>query len=148
MKLKQFIIPILCASIVTGCAELAEVNQQVGEWAGKMIEIRDGQQNTTTNTRVEQITFNNYSDSYKSQSTIDNLFVRLKRELNLKTREAVPNVYYKLELAESEPKIFPKYYTTSVILEKEGKKTIVRWEIYATEEYAQRLEKRLVKAIK
>ena len=145
--IKSFTI-LVCTLFIASCTGFREANQKVAEWAGKMIEIRDGKRSSVTTTHVEQISFNNYTKDLSSKNHIDNIFVKLKRNLNLKTIEAIPNVYYKLEKAEVDPRFYPKYFTTQIILEKDGGKTRVHWELYSTEDYAKDQEKRLLKSIR
>lgn len=151
MKLNYFLASFLLSSVLAGCADFKEANQKVAEWAGKMIEIRDGRKQTTSTnstTTAEQTSFEYYKKEVRSSYSIDTLFVKLKRKLDLKTGEAIPNVYYRIYNSEIDPKYFPKTFTTFIFLEKEGNKTIVRWEIYGTEEYARQVEKRILSVIK
>lgn len=151
MKLKHLLTPFLLSTVLAGCADFKEANQKVAEWAGKMIEIRDGRKQTSiTNsmTTVEQASFEYYTNDILSPYNIDTLFVKLKRKLDLKTGEAIPGVYYRIYKSEIDPKYFPTTFTTFIFLEKEGNKTTVRWEIYGTEGYAKHEEKKIWSVIK
>ncbi|MFC1040813.1 hypothetical protein ACFGWM_03615 [Pasteurella multocida] len=139
--------------LITGCAGFKEANQKVAEWAGKIIEIRDGRSQEQHHSgayqgNAEQAEEDYYQKTVSAKGNVDAVFVKLKRKFNLKTREAVPNVYYHLEGLDSVPNHIAKYYTVSIKLDNSGKNTTVRWKIYGTKEYARNMERNILSAIK
>ncbi|MDP8189092.1 hypothetical protein QJU87_04330 [Pasteurella skyensis] len=144
---------------LTGCAELTEINQQLANWAGEQIKMRDANK--------QEI-----SGSFMSKRDIDTLYARIKREFDFQTieeslngcntqlntncrwkemaireggyvYEKTPGVYYKLGHA-----VGKESFYVEITLAKEGRKTLVSYETRGSKAWANEVKSRLQKTIK
>lgn len=154
MRIYRF-LPLIFALSLSGCAEIASVNKSVANVAGTISEFFG-------------LTEFKFEDSATSNRDIDTLYVRIKREFSFDTRnealaknpsvpewlrekvltengfahETTPGSYYHMA----------DQYTfghLSVVLEKEGKGTVVNWSVKTTDKsVGPTIKKRILKAIK
>lgn len=159
MKLKRCLSILFPCVLLAGCAQIGEINQQLADWAGEQIKIRDANKQET-------------SDTFTSKRDIDSLYIRVKREfgfqtleeaqggcssqLNVQCRwqemsirengyvyEKTPGVSYKMS-----KNIGDEPFFIDVSLEKSGKQTLVSYSTRGSKAFNDDVKARLLKVSK
>lgn len=163
MKLKKCFGLVLALCVLSGCAELVEMNQKVADWAGEQIKKRDADKQE-------------FSDTFTSKRDVDTLYTRVKREFGFKTledalncntrtnincrwretaitengflHEKTPGVYYKMRDSFTNPNSNQIPFILEVTLAKEGKSTLISYKTRGNEAFNNDVKQRLQKLIK
>lgn len=94
MKLTHYSI-ILTSILLVGCAELSELNQKVGDWAGKINQSVYGANAEDSSVNHNGVRIYRKEGSFTSRQNIDNLFIKVRREFGFKPQTNDPDETHK-----------------------------------------------------